>query len=235
MHTPVSNPFQACNDIFFKPSSVFKAVGEHNNWSWMPFIIVMGVTLASQYLYVSFVDIEWFANINIATQGDMSPAEEEQMRAFFTRDTLLWSQMIGAFFVLIIINAIYAVYLNLSTRSDDSHVFGFTDWYGFAWWISMPYVLTSLVGVALLLFNGDHQVSPSIMAPTSLSFILGVPLDSSWYGFSQAIRLELFWGILLATLGISNWTSFSRKKSAIIAAAPYAIIYTLWLVILLVM
>lgn len=233
MHN-VTNPFQACNDIFFKPNGVFKAVGEHNNWSWMPFLLVMGITLASQYLYVNFVDIEWFANINIAAQGAMSPAEEEQMRAFFSRDTLLWSQLIGAFFILIIVNAVYAVYVNLATRSDDSHVFGFTDWYGFSWWLSMPYVVTLLLGVALLLFSGDHQTTPAILAPTSLSFILSVPMDSNWFAFTQAIRLELFWGIYLAMVGISQWTSFSRQKAATIAIAPYAIIYSIWLVALLV-
>ncbi|MEC8231740.1 MAG: YIP1 family protein [Pseudomonadota bacterium] len=232
MHT-VSNPFQACNDIFFKPNGVFKAVGENNNWSWMPFFLVMGVTLASQYLYVSFVDIEWFANLNIAAQGDMSPAEEEQMRAFLNRGTLLWSQLIGAFLILIIINAVYAVYLNLATRSDDSHVFGFTDWYGFSWWLSMPYVLTGLIGVALLMFSGDHQVSPAIMAPTSLSFLLSVPMDSPWFAFTQAIRLELFWGIYLAMVGISQWTSFSRQKAAVVACAPYVIIYGIWIVSLM--
>ena len=94
MHS-VSNPFQACNDIFFRPNGVFKAVGEKNNWSWFPFIIVMMITLAAQYLYVNFVDIEWFANINIAAQDAMSPAEEDQMRAFFTRNTLMLSQLIG--------------------------------------------------------------------------------------------------------------------------------------------
>jgi hypothetical protein len=97
MHN-VTNPFQACNDIFFKPNGVFKAVGENNNWSWMPFILFMAISLVSQYLYVNFVDIEWFAQMNIAAQGDMSPAEEEQMKAFFTRDALLWSSVIGAFF-----------------------------------------------------------------------------------------------------------------------------------------
>jgi hypothetical protein len=232
MHT-VSNPFQACNDIFFKPNGVFKAVGENNNWSWMPFFMVMGVTLVLQYLYVNFVDIEWFANLNIAAQGDMSPAEEDQMRAFFTRTSLMWSQMVGAFFVLTIVNAIYALYLNLATRSDDSHVFGFTDWYGFSWWVAMPYVVTGLIGVALLLFASDHQISPATLAPTSLSFMLSIPMDSQWYAFAQAIRLELFWGIYLAMVGIAQWTSFSRQKAAIVAAAPYLVIYSIWLIAIL--
>jgi hypothetical protein len=55
-------------------------------------------------------------------------------------------------------------------------------------------------------------------------------MDSDWFAFGQAIRLELFWGIYLATVGISQWTSFDRKKAAIIATAPYAILYSIWLV-----
>ena len=79
----------------------------------------MAISLVSQYLYVNFVDIEWFAQMNIAAQGDMSPAEEEQMKAFFTRDALLWSSVIGAF-LFFIVNAIYAVYVNLMTRSTTA-------------------------------------------------------------------------------------------------------------------
>ncbi|MGK0503933.1 YIP1 family protein [uncultured Alteromonas sp.] len=227
MHS-VSNPFQACNDIFFRPNGVFKAVGEKNNWSWFPFLIVMMITLAAQYLYVNFVDIEWFANINIAAQDAMSPAEEDQMRAFFTRNTLMLSQLIGAFFALTIVNAIFAVYLNLTTRSDDSHVFGFTDWYGFTWWVSMPYVVTGLIAAALIMFAGDHQISPAILAPLSLSYLLGVEMTSPWFAFAQAIRVELFWTIYLTMVGITQWTSFSTKKAAIIASAPYVVIYGIW-------
>ncbi|WP_394221003.1 YIP1 family protein [Alteromonas gracilis] len=228
MHN-VSNPFQACNDIFFKPNGVFKAVGENNNWSWMPFLLIMAMSLVSQYLYVNFVDIEWFAEMNVAAQGDMSPAEEDHIKAFFTRETLLWSSLIGAFFVPIIASAAYAVYVNLMTRSDDSHVYGFTDWYGFAWWISMPYVLTGLVGLALLLLSSDHQVTPTILSPASLSFVADISMDSPWYELGQGVRLELFWGIYLATVGITQWTSFSLKKAAIIASAPYIVIYGIWL------
>lgn len=35
MHS-VSNPFQACNDIFFRPNGVFKAVGEKKQLELVP-------------------------------------------------------------------------------------------------------------------------------------------------------------------------------------------------------
>lgn len=226
----VSNPFQACNDIFFRPNGVFKAVGEYSNWSWLPFIIVVAVAMTSQYVYVNFVDIEWFANMNIAAQEAMSPAEEDAMRGFFTRDNIMMSQLIGACVGLIVVNSIFAVYLNLITRSDDSHIFGFTDWYGFTWWVAMPSVISGLISVILILLASDHQVSPSILAPLSIAYLFGIEMSSSWFAFAQAVRLELFWSIYLTTVGVSQWTSFSTKKSAIIAITPYAVIYGIWLI-----
>ena len=92
--------------------------------------------------------------------------------------------------------------------------------------------INRVMGVALLLFTGDHQVAPSILSPASLGFIASIPMDSPWYAFGQAVRLELFWGIYLATVGITQWTSFSLKKSALIASAPYLIIYSIWLLAL---
>jgi len=229
MHS-VTNPIQACNDIFFRPNGVFKAVGEKNNWSWIPFIIIVMMSMASQYLYVHSIDIDWFANLSIAAQEAMSPAEEEQMRSFFTRKTMMMSQLIGAFFGLIIVNALFAVYLNLATRSDDSHVFGFTDWYGFTWWVSMPYVITTVISVALILFSSDHQISPSVLSPLSIAHLFSLDMSSSWFAFAQALRVELLWAIYLTTVGISQWTSFTTKKAAIIASAPYAVIYSIWLI-----
>ncbi|MCP9479595.1 hypothetical protein NNA33_16975 [Marisediminitalea aggregata] len=78
----VTNPIQACNDIFFKPNGVFKAVNEHNNWSWVPFLIVTVLSVLPGYLFINFVDFAWYQDMLINTQyGDMSPAEQNQIRS----------------------------------------------------------------------------------------------------------------------------------------------------------
>lgn len=78
------------------------------------------------------------------------------MKVFFIRDVLFWLLVIGVFFVFIIVNVIYVVYVNLMIWFDDSYVYGFIDWYGFVWWFLMFYVFIGLVGVVLLLFVGDY-------------------------------------------------------------------------------
>lgn len=97
----------------------------------------------------------------------------------------------------------------------------------------MPYVLTGLISVVLLLFAGDHQVSPSVLAPLSLAYIFNIDMASTWFALAQSMRIELFLGIYLTTVGIAQWTSFTTKKAFIIAAAPYAIIYGIWCIVAL--
>ena len=34
----VTNPIQACSEVFVRPRAVFEALKTRNNWSWVPFI-----------------------------------------------------------------------------------------------------------------------------------------------------------------------------------------------------
>ena len=74
----VTNPIQACNDIFMRPGSVFEALKTHNNWSWIPFFIVSILAVLPSYLYFSSVDPVWYTvyvSTNSADLRDLSPAE----------------------------------------------------------------------------------------------------------------------------------------------------------------
>ncbi len=233
MHT-VSNPVQACNDIFFRPNGVFRALAEKNNWSWLPFIIVIAVTILPQYLYFNFVDFDWYTELLVDSQySDRSPAEQDQFRQQISPSAALSFASVAVFFGYIVINAIIALYLNLVTRSDDENVHGFTDWYGMTWWIGMPVVVSSLAALILILMSGDHQISPTVLAPLSVAYIFNIDMSSQWFAFAQSLKLDAFWSIYLMTVGISQWTNFSTNKAAIAAVAPYAIIWAIWLVVLL--
>lgn len=226
----VTNPIQACNDIFFKPNGVFHAVGQKNNWSWIPFFIVVIMASLPAYLYFSMVDITWYQDMVINSQyGDLSPAEQEQYRQGMTRTAMTAFGLIGTAIGLLVINAIVATYLNLVSRSDEDCVQGFTDWYGFTWWTGMPVVVNSLIAVVLLLFAEGHQISPVTLAPLSVAFVVGADMSSQWFGLLQTIRLDVIWSVYLTMVGVRQWTSFTTKKSGIIAVIPFALIVSIWL------
>ncbi|MFS1703181.1 Yip1 family protein [Alteromonas sp. AMM-1] len=228
----VTNPIQACNDIFFKPNGVFKAVNEHNNWSWVPFLIVIVLSVLPGYLFINFVDFSWYQNMLIDTQyGEMSPAEQDQMRMGMQQSAIQMFMLIGGILGPIVVNAVVALYLHLMTKSDEQNLNGFTDWYGFTWWASMPAVINALLAIALIALSENHQVLPTIISPLSVAYWADVQMSSEWFGFAQSLRLESLWTIYLIAVGIAQWTSFSTKKATIIACAPFAVIWAIWLVV----
>lgn len=228
MHN-VTNPLQACNDIFYRPNGVFKAVDEHNNWSWLPFFIVVIVAVLPNYFYASFVDINWYQDLIIQMQyADQSPAEQDMFRQNMTRDAITMFSTVGTVVGLIVINTIIATYLNLVSKSDEENIKGFTDWYGFTWWVTLPILINSLFAMFLLFMADDHQVLPTIAAPLSLAYLFSIDMASPWFNLAQSIRLDSFFAIYLTAVGVSQWTRFTTRKSALIAVAPSAVIWGIW-------
>lgn len=225
----VSNPFQACNDIFFKPNRVFETINQKHNWSWLPFFLVAVLSVLPTYFYFNFVDFDWYREFVISTtMGDVSPAEQDQVRQFMSKGQTLTFGLISQVLVLIIINAILAIYLNLVTKSDEENLNGFTDWYGFTWWVSMPSILSSLVAILIIAMASDHQLPPNEIAVTSLSYWLGLSMDSAWFNFAMSVRLDVLWTMYLTAVGVGRWTHFSQNKCYVIGTAPFLVLWAVW-------
>ncbi|MEP2651599.1 MAG: Yip1 family protein, partial [Paraglaciecola sp.] len=214
----VSNPFQAMKDVFIKPNQVFATIKETHNWSWIPFIVISLITVIPIYLYFNFIDFDWYRDLIIqSTGGDLSPIEKENMTKAMQQPQLLWASVFGAVIANIIANAVLALYLNITTKSDEECIQGYTDWYGFTWWASIPSIFTSLLALLILGFSNDPQLAPISLGPTSLAFILSVEMNSAWFSLAQSIRLESIWVMYLIAVGLSQWTKLPIKKTYIIA------------------
>lgn len=226
----VSNPFQAMKDIVSKPNRVFATINDIHNWSWVPFIFIAVIGVIPIYLYFNFVDINWYNETMVQViAGQLSPAEQNAMRnAMADQAQSLWTGVFGSVFMLIILNAILALYLNIVTKADEECVQTYTDWYGFTWWVSVPAIVSSLIAIVIVLLAQNTQLSPVSMAPTSLAYIFSVDMTSPWSSLMQSIRLESIWVMYLITVGLSQWTMLPTKRNYIIAVAPYVLIWGVW-------
>lgn len=232
---PVNNPIQALKDIFIKPNQVFATIARTHNWSWIPFIVICVSAALPMYYYFNFVDFNWYRELIIqSTAGDLSPAELDMMRQNFQQSQMLFISIASVIFSSIIANAVLAAYLQFASKADEECVQGFTDWYGFTWWVSMPSVIFNLVAVLIILIASDNQLSPVSLSPTSLAFIFGIDMQSSWFSLAQAVRIESFWVMYLLAVGLSQWTQLPAKRTYIIATAPFILIWGIWAAILLV-
>lgn len=228
----ITNPIQACNEIFTKPTKVFPVLAEKNNWSWVPFLILVVFSALPSYLYFNSVDPTWYKELVITAQfADVSPAEQQQIRDNMPMDFMAIASVFGSVLGMVIINALFALYLNAIAKQDETHTHGFSDWYGFNWWATLPSIIGAVGSLlAILLLNGDGlgQIPPEAIAPTSLGFVFGVDLESAWFGLMQNLRLEYIFNIYLTAVGIACWTDIPWKKAINYAILPYAAIYGIW-------
>lgn len=226
----VSNPFQAMTDIVTKPNRVFATINDIHNWSWIPFLFIAVIGAIPIYLYFNFVDINWYNETMVQSiAGQLSPAEQSAMRnAMADQAQSLWTGVFGSVFMVILSNAILALYLNIVTKADEECVQTYTDWYGFTWWVSVPAIASSLIAIIIVLLAQSTQLSPVSMAPTSLAFIFSVEMTSPWSALMQSIRLESVWVMYLISVGLSQWTNLSAKRNYTIAIAPYLLIWAVW-------
>lgn len=230
----ISNPIQGLKNVLVKPNAVFSTLATVNNWSWLPFVLVNFLTTLAIYLYFNYVDFNWYIETIISeTMANTSPAEQNAVRDSMNPSTMTGISAGGAIFGSVIVNAILAVYLNSMTKNDDSHVQGFSDWYGALWWAQMPTIISSLIAIALMLMSSSNELSPTSLSPLSLGFILGTSMGSEWFNFMTSIRLDTVWSIYLLTSCIAQWTQFDTRKSLIIASAPFVIVSSIWITYLL--
>lgn len=227
-HT-VSNPFQAASEIFYQPRDVFNALSVKDNWSWIPFFLVLAVSTVPIYLYFNIVDFDWYKNI-IATMQmpEGSPAEIE---AFSNTMEMGMTQMITLVSIVVglpIVMAILAGYFTLWTRNDEKSIHGFTDWYGATWWMAMPSIINALLSCLYMVTQDlGSELNQSALAPLSVAFMIGTEMTEKWYGLLSSIRLDSLWTIALGAICLNSWTNFSMTKSTVVAALPNVLIWSL--------
>ncbi|MBU3022383.1 YIP1 family protein [Aestuariibacter sp. A3R04] len=227
-----SNPFQAITEVFYKPNQVFSTLSGKDNWSWIPFFVVCTFSILPLFLYYEMVDFEWFKNYLVSTtMADVSPAEQQNFKDSLHQSAMKWGASIGVFVVILLINALYATYFTLMSRHDEKCVQGFTDWYGFMWWVSLPSIIPSLISLLVLATADTAQIVPTNINIASLAYLLDVSATSNFFRIAESIRLDMIWMIYLTAVGVYQWTGFARKKAWIVSLAPFVVLYGLWFVI----
>ncbi|MDF2180257.1 YIP1 family protein [Aliiglaciecola sp. CAU 1673] len=225
----VNDPFTACYAVLFKPNQVFATLARANNWSWIPFLLLMLMSVLPAFIYFNVVDFEWYRDFIISQQfADISPAEQENVRRNLTPGGMITLTLFTSALGLIALNALQAMYLNTMARMDQEQVHGFADWFGLMWWVSLPAVVGNMLSLLILVLSGNDQFPPAQLSVTSLSYWLSVPMDSPWFTLAQVIRLESFWSIYLIAVAITKWTNIRSNTAWNIAIGPYVVIWGLW-------
>ncbi len=53
----ITNPLQACLDVLIRPNPVFARLATANNWSWVPFVLLVVISILPAYAYFCWIGI----------------------------------------------------------------------------------------------------------------------------------------------------------------------------------
>jgi hypothetical protein len=212
------------------PSSAFEELRQRPRF-WFPLVLLVVAMTGMVFWYYSVVDIEWFKDAMFSNNPDLQklPAEERAAAmAMFTRNTLLWSSVVSAVFLLPIVFVLWSLYLLLAAKVTRLPQ-GFKHWFAFCCWTALPMLISFVVAAIFLLMSDTGQVSPSVMQPLSLNeLVLHRPLGSPGHSLFEALNVPAVLSWILMIIGVRVWSQRSWGFSMAFILLPTVVIYGIW-------
>ncbi|PQO90666.1 hypothetical protein C5614_27300 [Massilia phosphatilytica] len=221
-----TQPLFDIGNVILAPSPTFARLKDKPR-PFIPLLVLILLTLAVSFWYISSLDFAWFREHMLAAQGNMQPEQRAAMAQFFTPKTMMWSSGAGAVLGTPFICALAALYYLLASKVMGTGI-GYGKWFGFAVWTSIPRMLTVPLSILQILTSGG-RLAPEDMNMVSLNYLLlHLPQSSPWFTFATNLDLTSVWSIALAVLGLKAWTGRSTGACVTAAILPYALVYGLW-------
>jgi hypothetical protein len=212
--------------VIIDPSPTFARMKDKPS-PWLPLLVTIVLTAALTWWWISTADFDWLREHMIASKGTAKPEEREAMARFLTPTFMLWSSAGGAVIGTLIMTALTALYYVIAAKFIDSPI-GYGKWFAFVAWVSVPRLLAIPLS-AVQIVTAHGRLAPEDLNMVSLNYLLfHLPMSSPWANLLGNIDLLTFWTCALAAIGLKAWTGRPMATCAIIASAPYVIVYGLW-------
>lgn len=214
--------------MFMEPSRAFAAV-EKRSMVWLPLVFTALCTTTLLMWYFQTVDFAWLIDRMTASMPD--PAAREKVASFMTKSTMQVSSIAGAFIVTPLVYVLMAVYFLLVAKIKKLE-FGFTKWFSFVAWASVPGLLLLPLGAMQILMANNGQLGLDQLNPLTLNqLFFHLEIGQPWASLLDSINITSIWTAVLLVVGFQVWSKSSRSSSIMIVAIPYAVIYAVWSII----
>jgi hypothetical protein len=227
-----SSAFGTLINIFLEPKKALNDIRGHNGWLWYPLLIGLVLGGLIQVWYANRVDVSWFADQTPAPKAaEMTADQLRDAHARFTPGSMMFFGIVGTvgFFIWYLIQALYFM---LVAKTSGYKEQGFGTWLSFICWTSFPGVLGLIATGVYMLTSSSRQLSPVDIDIVSLNTLLfHVPYAHTGQFIASSLRLTTIWSWVLMVIGMSAWTGKSMGKSAVVALAPYAVMYVVFILI----
>jgi hypothetical protein len=97
----------------------------------------------------------------------------------------------------------------------------------------MPHVVTIMLSMLLVTLSADGMLAMEDLSVTTLnSLLFSVDAVNPWFNFLNTVDVFMFWSITLIAIGLKSWLGIETQKAATIAAAPFAVLFGIWALII---
>ena len=164
----------------------------------------------------------------------LNPMMETRLEAFASPDetglfmTLLpileWYVVVADLLFFYAGMLILAGYLCLITIRGENTSVGYREWFSLVVWAQVPYVIFSIVGIALLLFHTSgplESIVPAELNPFSPGAYLNAGSFTFLVAFLRQVDLFAIWTLGILAVGYSQWSKRSIWLSVTLVSIPY--------------
>ncbi len=227
--------FGAITDIYLSPSKAFNGLKEAQGWSWIAYLLVIGFSAASIYLFYTTVDQNFLLeqqieNLPASLSGQEREAAIKQMEQF--SGSQFWIAIISPIIGITIFNAILALYYTLISKIDPKSDVNYGDWFGFSLWTMMPAIINSIGVIILVVSANTDQLSQTLFNYASINqLVINLDPKSAFYTLAENFGLFTIWGMILTIIGLMSWTNFTQNQAIIYGLLPSVVVYGVWFLI----
>jgi hypothetical protein len=220
------NNLQMTSLLFTSPAQAFSQLKQKPVFALPMWLVLIG-TIAVTAWYYSKVDISWFTD-QMAAAAKLPAERQQQMAATVTRPILLWSSVIAAPLVLLIIVSISALYFMLAGSLTNVR-YSFKHWFAFNWWAASPQIIAIIPSLLILALSSTTQIFPGALQPLSLNeLVFHRAMGTPGYNLLSTLGLVQVATVWLTYVGVRAWSGRSVTFSLVFALLPVVLTYSVW-------
>lgn len=189
------NNMELTGALVTAPSRAFEQLKEKPRFLF-PLLVIVLSTVAVLFWYYRIVDFEWLTDRMLSANPQMSRMSEQEREAamkMMSPGIIMWSSLISAMVVVVVIHVIEALYFLLAgSVANVRHTF--MQWFSLSCWTALPHVIGTISMAVFLLTSGTNQIGNEELNLLSLNeLIFHVPLGGKGYVLLSSLTLLHPW------------------------------------------
>lgn len=218
---PAKSGLDRVVDVFFAPVPTFRDIARQPDFL-VPLLVVLIVSIIAAVIIAPRVDFASSMREQMAQANkNMSDEDIDRVVRFssaFARAMVYVSPLLNLIIFAVIAGVLLLAFRLFGGEGTFKQAYSVT---AYAW---MPLVISSIIGIVVLLTRGEVNADElNNLVRSNPGFLVDMKANPMAYALLSSLDLFTIWTIVLFIIGFSSVSKLSRGKSA-------AIVVTLWVV-----